>query len=52
MTGFIEFFVVLAFAIGWIVLEWRLNHLDRRYKAERETQNMPSNDTEPPPSQK
>lgn len=31
---FLEFFFVLAFAIGWLVLEWVANRPDRAKKRE------------------
>ena len=35
LSGFFEFFIVLAFAAGWWVLEWKGRQLDRR-REERE----------------
>lgn len=35
LSGFFEFFIVIAFAAGWWVLEWKGRQLDRR-REERE----------------
>jgi hypothetical protein len=35
--GFVEFFVVLLFALGWGVLELVCRRMDRRRKAARST---------------
>ncbi len=37
--AFFEFFVVLAFGIGWMILEWQGRRLDRaREEREREAE--------------
>ncbi len=30
---FLEFFVVLAFAVGWLILEWVANRHDRKRRS-------------------
>ncbi len=41
LGAFLEFFVVIAFAIAWAAVEWQCRRLDRQ-KAEREAQSGPS----------
>lgn len=37
LGAFLEFFVVIAFGIGWAAVEWQCCRLDRK-KAERQSQ--------------
>jgi hypothetical protein len=41
LGAFLEFFVVIAFAIGWAAVEWQCRRLDHQ-KAEREAQSAQS----------
>jgi hypothetical protein len=40
--GFVEFFVVAMFALGWGILELVGRRLDRKKEAEREKQRQPT----------
>jgi hypothetical protein len=48
--AFFELFVVLAFGVGWLILEWNGKRLDRKRKiweaeyAARRSENPPSDD--------
>jgi len=46
--AFIELFVVLAFAVGWIVLELVARRLDGRREDKSQTDNESSDGSNPP----
>lgn len=36
INAFFEMFVVLAFGLGWVILEWQARRLDQRRKDEEQ----------------
>ncbi|MGL4396510.1 MAG: hypothetical protein ACRCS9_08240 [Hyphomicrobium sp.] len=44
--AFFEFAVVLAFGIGWLVLEWQCRRLDRKREAARSSSDAPDAPTD------